>query len=93
MKIPIAGSHGTIGSAVTRHLLENGHEVVRPVRCDLAFQRVGQPGRYPRSARPHSQFQPNPDLCYQLCFTIPFSEPEGSVMNRKSGKIMPILSN
>jgi len=33
MKILIAGSHGMIGSVVTRHLLENGHEVVRLVRC------------------------------------------------------------
>jgi len=33
MKVLIAGSHGMIGSAVTRHLLENGHEVVRLVRC------------------------------------------------------------
>lgn len=33
MKILIAGSHGMIGSAVTRHLLENGHGVVRLVRC------------------------------------------------------------
>jgi len=32
MKILIAGSHGMIGSAVTRHLLENGYEVVRLVR-------------------------------------------------------------
>jgi uncharacterized protein (TIGR01777 family) len=32
MKILIAGSNGMIGSAVTRHLIENGHEVVRLVR-------------------------------------------------------------
>ena len=32
MKILIAGSHGMIGSAVTRHLIERGHEVVRLVR-------------------------------------------------------------
>ena len=32
MKILVTGSHGMIGSAVTRHLLENGHEVVRLVR-------------------------------------------------------------
>lgn len=32
MKILIAGSHGMIGSAVTRHLIEWGHEVVRLVR-------------------------------------------------------------
>jgi uncharacterized protein (TIGR01777 family) len=32
MKILIAGSSGMIGSAVTRHLIENGHEVVRLVR-------------------------------------------------------------
>jgi len=33
MNILIAGSHGMIGSVVTRHLLENGHDVVRLVRC------------------------------------------------------------
>jgi uncharacterized protein len=32
MKILIAGSHGMIGSTVTRHLLENEHEIVRLVR-------------------------------------------------------------
>lgn len=32
MKILVAGSNGMIGSAVTRHLLECGHEVVRLVR-------------------------------------------------------------
>ncbi|HSJ89168.1 MAG TPA: DUF1731 domain-containing protein [Anaerolineales bacterium] len=32
MKILIAGSHGMIGSAVTRHLIECGHEVVRLIR-------------------------------------------------------------
>ena len=32
MKILIAGSHGMIGSAVTSHLIECGHEVVRLVR-------------------------------------------------------------
>jgi uncharacterized protein len=32
MKILIAGSHGMIGSVVTRYLLENGHEVARLVR-------------------------------------------------------------
>ena len=32
MKILIAGSHGMIGSTVTRHLTECGHEVVRLVR-------------------------------------------------------------
>lgn len=32
MKILIAGSHGMVGSAVTRHLVECGHEVVRLVR-------------------------------------------------------------
>ena len=32
MKILIAGSHGLIGSAVTHHLIECGHEVVRLVR-------------------------------------------------------------
>jgi len=33
MKVLISGSHGMIGSAVTRHLLEKDHEVVRLVRC------------------------------------------------------------
>lgn len=32
MKILIAGSHGMIGSAVTRHLTECGHDIVRLVR-------------------------------------------------------------
>jgi uncharacterized protein len=32
MKILIAGSNGMIGSAVTRHLIECGHEVIRLVR-------------------------------------------------------------
>jgi uncharacterized protein (TIGR01777 family) len=32
MKILIAGSHGMIGSAVTYHLIECGHEIVRLVR-------------------------------------------------------------
>lgn len=32
MKILIAGSHGMVGSAVTRHLIESRHEVVRLVR-------------------------------------------------------------
>jgi uncharacterized protein (TIGR01777 family) len=32
MKILIAGSNGMIGSAVTRHLIENGHKIVRLVR-------------------------------------------------------------
>jgi uncharacterized protein (TIGR01777 family) len=32
MKILIAGSHGMIGSAVTLHLIECGHEVIRLVR-------------------------------------------------------------
>ncbi len=32
MKILIAGSNGMIGSAVTRHLIEGGHEVIRLVR-------------------------------------------------------------
>jgi len=32
MKILIAGSHGMIGSTVTHHLIESGHEVIRLVR-------------------------------------------------------------
>jgi len=32
MKVLIAGSHGMIGSAVTHHMIECGHEVVRLVR-------------------------------------------------------------
>lgn len=32
MKFLIAGSHGMVGSAVTRYLIENGHEVIRLVR-------------------------------------------------------------
>lgn len=32
MKVLIAGSHGMVGSAVTRHLMERGYEVVRLVR-------------------------------------------------------------
>ncbi len=32
MKILIAGSHGMVGSAVTRHLVQCGHEVIRLVR-------------------------------------------------------------
>ena len=32
MKTLIAGSNGMVGSAVTRHLIESGHEVVRLVR-------------------------------------------------------------
>jgi len=32
MKILIAGSHGMVGSAVTRHLIECGYEVIRLVR-------------------------------------------------------------
>ena len=32
MKLLIAGSHGMVGSAVTRYLIENGHEVIRLVR-------------------------------------------------------------
>ncbi|CAG0998856.1 Epimerase family protein [Anaerolineae bacterium] len=32
MKILIAGSHGMVGSAVTQHLIESGHEVIRLVR-------------------------------------------------------------
>ena len=32
MKLLIAGSHGMVGSAVTRYLIENGHEVMRLVR-------------------------------------------------------------
>ena len=32
MKVLIAGSHGMVGSAVTRHLMEGGYEIVRLVR-------------------------------------------------------------
>jgi uncharacterized protein len=32
MKLLIAGSHGLVGSAVTRHLIERGHQVIRVVR-------------------------------------------------------------
>jgi nucleoside-diphosphate-sugar epimerase len=32
MKILIAGSNGMVGSAVTRHLMECGHQVIRVVR-------------------------------------------------------------
>ena len=32
MKILIAGSHGMVGAAVTRYLIENGHDVTRLVR-------------------------------------------------------------
>ncbi len=32
MKILIAGSNGMVGSAVTRHLIECGHQVTRLVR-------------------------------------------------------------
>ena len=32
MKVLIAGSHGMVGSAVTRHLMESGYEIVRLVR-------------------------------------------------------------
>lgn len=32
MKILVAGSHGMVGSAVTHHLMEGGHEVIRLVR-------------------------------------------------------------
>lgn len=32
MKILIAGSHGMVGSAVTRHLIECGHDVTRLIR-------------------------------------------------------------
>jgi uncharacterized protein (TIGR01777 family) len=41
MKILIAGSSGMIGSAVTRHLIENGHEVVRLVRYAPGSGEVG----------------------------------------------------
>jgi uncharacterized protein len=36
MKLLIAGSHGMVGSAVTRYLIENGHEVIRLVRKHAA---------------------------------------------------------
>lgn len=32
MKVLIAGSHGIVGSAVTRHLMQRGYEIVRLVR-------------------------------------------------------------
>ncbi len=32
MKVLVAGSHGMVGSAVTRHLMERGYEVLRLVR-------------------------------------------------------------
>jgi uncharacterized protein (TIGR01777 family) len=40
MKILIAGSHGMIGSAVTRHLTECGHTVIRLVRHTPAYEEV-----------------------------------------------------
>jgi uncharacterized protein len=40
MKILIAGSNGMIGSAVTRYLTDNGHEVVRLVRRAPGIEEV-----------------------------------------------------
>ena len=40
MKILLAGSHGMIGSAVTRHLIESDHEVVRLVRHEPDLNEV-----------------------------------------------------
>jgi uncharacterized protein (TIGR01777 family) len=40
MKTLIAGSHGMVGSAVTRFLIEYGHEVLRLVRHTPAFGEV-----------------------------------------------------
>ena len=41
MKILVAGSNGMIGSAVTRHLVERGHEVTRLVRHEPGTGEVG----------------------------------------------------
>jgi len=40
MKILIAGSHGMVGSAVTRRLIESGHEVVPLVRHQAGLNEV-----------------------------------------------------
>jgi uncharacterized protein (TIGR01777 family) len=40
MKLLIAGSHGMVGSAVTRYLIENSHEVVRLVRHEAGPNEV-----------------------------------------------------
>jgi uncharacterized protein len=40
MKLLIAGSHGMVGSAVTRYLIENGHEVSRLVRHEAGSNEV-----------------------------------------------------
>ena len=40
MKILIAGSHGMVGSAVTRHLIESGYEVVRLVRSKPKYGEI-----------------------------------------------------
>ena len=40
MKLLVAGSHGMVGSAVTRYLIENGHEVVRLVRQEAGPNEV-----------------------------------------------------
>src|SRR4026209_1651377 len=37
MKILISGSHGLVGSALARSLVEEGHEVVRLVRNENSF--------------------------------------------------------
>lgn len=41
MKILIAGSNGMVGSAVTRHLSENGHEITRLVRKTSGSGEIG----------------------------------------------------
>jgi uncharacterized protein (TIGR01777 family) len=40
MKVLIAGSHGMIGSAVTRHLTECGHTVIRLVRHTPGYEEI-----------------------------------------------------
>jgi uncharacterized protein (TIGR01777 family) len=40
MKLLIAGSHGMVGSAVTRYLIQSGHEVVRLVRHEAGSNEV-----------------------------------------------------
>lgn len=40
MKLLIAGSHGIVGSAVTRYLIESGHDVARLVRDEAGSNEV-----------------------------------------------------